>query len=140
MARIKASKLEFNIVIGRSDNGSNRRQSFVTMRCERSDTYVPPIRKLKRDDTRSRKCECLFKLHGYRKVDDTWKFNVISGLHNHALQNELVGYPIVCCLKPEEKKIVSDMSLIRVVPKNIFANLKQKKPESVSNIKQVHSL
>ncbi|XP_058726499.1 uncharacterized protein LOC131597852 [Vicia villosa] len=46
-------KLECDIVIGRSD--SSRRKAFVTMRCERSDTYVPLIRKLKCDDTRLRK-------------------------------------------------------------------------------------
>lgn len=66
-------------------DSSNKRQTFVTMRCERSDTYVPPIQKLKRDDSGSRKSECMFKLHGYSKVDDTWKFNVIYSLHNHAL-------------------------------------------------------
>ncbi|XP_050895723.1 uncharacterized protein LOC127102396 [Lathyrus oleraceus] len=36
-ARVEVSKLEFGIVIGRSNNGSNRRQAFATMRCERSD-------------------------------------------------------------------------------------------------------
>ncbi|XP_050875941.1 protein FAR1-RELATED SEQUENCE 5-like [Lathyrus oleraceus] len=35
--------------------------------------------------------------------------------------------------------MVSDMSLIRVAPKNILANLKLKRPESVSNIKQVYN-
>lgn len=44
-----ASNLGFGIVIGRSNNGLNKRQPFVTMRCERNDTYVPPIRKLKWD-------------------------------------------------------------------------------------------
>ncbi|XP_050896461.1 uncharacterized protein LOC127103238 [Lathyrus oleraceus] len=82
---MEARKLGFGIVIGRFDNGSNRRQTFVTMRFERNGTYIPPIRKLKRNDIELRKCECLFKLHRYHKVDDTWKFNVISNLHNHAL-------------------------------------------------------
>lgn len=50
---MKATKLRFDIVIGRSDIGSYRRQTFLTMRCERSGTYVTPIRKLKRDDIRS---------------------------------------------------------------------------------------
>ncbi|XP_050883417.1 uncharacterized protein LOC127086664 [Lathyrus oleraceus] len=69
--RMETGKLEFGIVIRRSDSGSNRRQIFVTMICERSGTYVPPIRKLKHDDSGSKKCECSFKLHEYRKVDDT---------------------------------------------------------------------
>lgn len=48
---MEARKLGFDIVIKRPDNGSNRRKPFVTMRCERSGMYVPPICKLKRDDT-----------------------------------------------------------------------------------------
>ncbi|XP_058751844.1 uncharacterized protein LOC131624939 [Vicia villosa] len=71
--------------------------------------------------------------------DDTWKFNVISDLHNHALQSKLAGHPIVRRLKPEEKEIVSDMSLVSVAPKNILAYLKRKRPVSVSNIKQVYN-
>lgn len=65
---MEARKLGVVIVIR---SGSNRRQTFVTMRCERSGTYVPPIRKLKCDDIEWRKCECSFKLRGYLKMDDT---------------------------------------------------------------------
>lgn len=50
-------------------------------------------------------------------MNDTWKFNMVSGIHNHALQTELVGHPIVCHLKPKEKEIVLNMSLNRVAPK-----------------------
>lgn len=68
---MEAGKLGFGIVIVRCDNGSDRRQVFVTMRCERSGTYQPQIRKLKQDVTGSKKCDCPFKLHGYRMTDDT---------------------------------------------------------------------
>ncbi|XP_058776039.1 uncharacterized protein LOC131650342 [Vicia villosa] len=114
--RMVGRKLGFGIVIGRSDNGSNRRQTFVTMRCEQSGMYVPQIRKSKREDTRKRKCGCRFKMREYCNVDEMWKFNVISGTHNHAYKTKLVGHPIVCRLKLEEKKNVSNMSLIRVAP------------------------
>lgn len=80
------------------------------------------------------------KLHGYCKVNDTWKFNVISSIHNHVLQIELAVHPIVFHLKPEEKENILYMYLIRVAPKNILACLKQKRPESVSNIKQVYNV
>lgn len=66
-----AMKLGFRIAIERSDNGSNRRQAFATMRCEKSGMYVPLIQKLKHYDTRLRKCDCPFKLRGYCKVNDT---------------------------------------------------------------------
>lgn len=46
---MEAGKLGFDIVIGRSDNGFDRRQTFITMRCERSGTYQPSIRKLEHD-------------------------------------------------------------------------------------------
>lgn len=73
-------------------------------------------------------------------IADTLKFNVVSSIHNHALQTELVGNPIICCLKPKKKEIVPNMSLIRVALKNLLAYLKQKRPESVSNIKQVYNV
>src|SRR4051812_16620599 len=95
--------------------------------------------KLKRNDTGTKIYGCQFKLHRYCNVDEIWKFNVISRMHNHVLQTKLVGYPIVCRLKPEETEIMSNMSLIRVAPRNILADLKHKYPESVSNIKQVHN-
>lgn len=45
--RMAAAKLGFNVIIGRSDNGSDRRHTFVTMRCETSGTYQQPVQKLK---------------------------------------------------------------------------------------------
>lgn len=41
--RIEVKNLGFGVVIGRSDNGSDRRQAFVAMRCERSGTYQPQL-------------------------------------------------------------------------------------------------
>lgn len=122
--RMKAEKLEFGFVIGMSDNGSDKRQAFVTMRCDKIGTYQPPIKKLKHDNIKSRKCECQFKLHGYHKVNDTWKFNVVSGIHNHVLCQKLVNNPIVCHLIPEKKELVLDMTLNMVALKNILATLK----------------
>lgn len=40
---VEAGKLGFDVVIRRFDNGSNRRQTFVVMSCERSGTYQPLI-------------------------------------------------------------------------------------------------
>ncbi|XP_050919456.1 uncharacterized protein LOC127136999 [Lathyrus oleraceus] len=120
----ESRKLGFIVVIKKSDNGSNIRQAFITMICERSGTYQPRIRKLKQDVTRSRKYECPFKLHGYHMTDETWKLNVISGIHNHALTDKLVGHPIVCRIVLEERKLISDMTLNMVASKNILASLK----------------
>ncbi|XP_050895505.1 uncharacterized protein LOC127102138 [Lathyrus oleraceus] len=125
---MEAGKLGFCVITGKYDNDSDRRQTFVTMRCESSGMYQSMIRKLKHDGTRSRKCEYPFKLCRYRKANDTWKFNVVSGMHDYALSDKLAGHPIVCRLIPEENELVSDMTLNTVASKSILANLKRKRP------------
>ncbi|XP_058783365.1 uncharacterized protein LOC131658045 [Vicia villosa] len=105
---MEASKLGFGVVIERSDNGTSRRQACVMMICEKGVKYVSRVRQLKHVDTGSKKCECLFKLRGSCRVDDTWRFNVVCGEHNHALDSKL-------------------------------QDLKRKRPQNVSNIKQVYN-
>lgn len=78
---------------------------------------------LKRDDIGSKKCECTFKLLKYCMTDETLKFNVISIIHNHVLDDKLTDHPIVCCLVFEERGLVSNMTLDMVAPKNILKNL-----------------
>ncbi|XP_058780723.1 protein FAR1-RELATED SEQUENCE 5-like [Vicia villosa] len=138
--RRTTTRLGFDVVIGISNNGLERRNVFVTMLCERSGKYHIPLRKFKRDDTGSRKCECPFKIRGYMLATKKWKFSVICGLHNHELYSKLQGHPSVCRLKPEENTCISDMILNFVQPKNILATLKWKKPGNVSNISQVYNI
>ena len=138
--RRNATRLGFGVVIGRSDNGSERRNAFVTLLCERSGKYQTPLRNFKRDDTGSRKCECPFKIRGYMLSTKKWRFSVICGLHNHELCLKLAGHPIVCRLKPEEKTCISEMTLNLVQPKNILATLKRKEPDNIANIKQVYNI
>lgn len=138
--RTEASKLGFVVVIGRSDNGSDERVAFVIMRCERSGKYTTPLRKFKREYTGSRRCDCLFKLRGYLLSNNKWRFNVICGLHNHDMCDKLFGHPIACLLMPEEKGIVSDMTLNTVQSKNILATLKHKRLGNISNLKQVYNI
>lgn len=73
-------------------------------------------------------------------MDETWTFNVISGIHNHALTNKLVGHPIVSRLVPEERELVSDMTLHMVAPKKTLAYLKRKILLNVSNIKKIYNM
>lgn len=120
-------KLRFIIVIGRSDNSSDRRHAFVIIRRERSSKYTKPIYKLKQDETRTRKYKCPFKLREYLITNNTWTFNVVFGIYNHDLCYKLVGHPIACCLNSVENCLVYDMTLNMVQPKNILATLKHKK-------------
>lgn len=62
---------------------------------------------------------------------------MISGLYNHDMCDKLFGHPIAYYLIPEEKKIISNMTLNMVQPKNILAILKRIRPRNISNIKQV---
>ncbi|XP_050920380.1 uncharacterized protein LOC127138017 [Lathyrus oleraceus] len=137
---MEASKLGFGVVIRMSDNGSDRRCNFMTMICERSGKYRTSLQKFKRDGIGSRKCDYLFKVHGYMLENKNWRFNVICCLYNHDLCEKLVGHPSVCRLMLEEKEYVADMTLNLVQLKNILVTLKWKRPKNISNIKQVYKI
>lgn len=51
-------------------------------------------------------------------VDETWKFNVIYGLHNHVLDDKLIGHPIACP-KTTDLKLTSKSVKTKGVPKKI---------------------
>jgi hypothetical protein len=61
----EAEKAGFTMVIEKSDNGSHKRKRFFILGCERGGEYKEPKRKLKKDDTATRKCKCPFRLRGY---------------------------------------------------------------------------
>lgn len=63
---------------------------------------------------------------------------MIWGIHSHGLCHKLVGHPILCRMNYGENKLVFDMSLNMIEPKNILATLKRKRPGIVTNIKQVY--
>jgi len=53
------------VVIEKSDHGSDRRKQYFILGCERGGVYKETNKKLKREDTRSRKQGCPFGPHGY---------------------------------------------------------------------------
>ncbi|XP_058775909.1 uncharacterized protein LOC131650208 [Vicia villosa] len=124
----EAAKLGFGVVTGRSGNGPDRRQTFVTLICERSGEYTNLIQKLKQNYTGSNRCECPFKLCGYFMANNTWTFNVICGRHNYDMCYKLDDHLIVYCLNLEENELVSNMKINMVQSKNIFATLKRRIP------------
>lgn len=99
---------------------------FWTMRCERSGKYTTHIQKLKRNDTETKKYECLFKLCGYFKANNTWRINAVYGIHNHVLCYKLVSHPILYRMNFEEKENVSGMTLNMVQPKKYCQFWKRK--------------
>ncbi|KAK2381444.1 hypothetical protein QL285_069041 [Trifolium repens] len=60
-----AIKAGFSMVIEKYDNGKHNRKPFFILGCEKGGVYKEPKRKLKREDTTTRKCECPFRLRGY---------------------------------------------------------------------------
>ncbi|XP_058783561.1 uncharacterized protein LOC131658266 [Vicia villosa] len=107
-AQMEASKLGFGVVIGRSDNDTSRKQAFVMMMCER----------------------------GWMIRGGLVSFVVSIIMRWTPSYNQFVGR--LKALKAEEKENFSEISIIKVAPRNILANLKRKRPQNVSNIKQIN--
>ncbi|PNY01956.1 FAR1 DNA-binding domain protein [Trifolium pratense] len=125
-ARAIAVKLKFAIVIGKSDNDNDIRKQYFRLDCERGGRYVSTNKKLKFDQTSTRKCGCPFRLRGYCNADKTWHLTIVNGIHNHELDKAVEGHLIVDRLKPEEKQFMDEMSRNLVLPKNIMSTLKER--------------
>ncbi|XP_045830906.1 PKS-NRPS hybrid synthetase cheA-like [Trifolium pratense] len=139
-AREIALKLKFAIVIGKSDNGSDKRKQYFRLDCERGGRYVSTNKKLKSDQTGTRKCGCPFRLRGYCHADKTWHLTVVNGKHNHELDKAVEGHLIVGRLKPEERQCMEEMSRNLVPPKNIMSTLKDRDPNNKTTAKQLYNL
>jgi hypothetical protein len=113
------------------------------MQCERSGEYKPPKTRKKPNlqATGSRKCECLFRLHGFFGNDTIdWWDAMLSGIHNHELALKLASHLLAGSIKEEEKRRVNDMTKSLAVPRNILMDLKEKNKESLTTIKQVYNM
>ena len=108
--------------------------------CERSGEHKVPKRKVKHEAMRSRKCGCLFKVRGYAvREDNAWKLTILNGAHNHEMVPYVAGHLLAGRLMEDDKKIVHDLTNSSVKPKNILTNLKNKRQEFMTNIKQVYN-
>jgi len=57
-----------------------------------------------------------------------WGLNILSGVHNHAMEPALEGYILAGRLKEDDKKIVRHLTKSKMLPRNILKNLKNKRP------------
>ncbi|CAJ2668212.1 unnamed protein product [Trifolium pratense] len=137
--RNEAKKAGFTIVIAKSDNGSYRRKRYFVLGCERGGEYKERIRKLKNEDTATRKCNCRFRLRGYFLSTQVWSLNVVNGEHNHELSNNHEGHILAGRLQPEEKEVVCELTRNLVAPKNILSTLKGRNPETKISMKAVYN-
>jgi hypothetical protein len=137
--RKEATKAGFTIVIGKSDNGGNRRKPYFLLSCSRGGVYKENKRKLKKEDTATKTLKCPFRLRGYFLASEEWKLSVVCGEHNHEMTKTLEGHTLAGRLKPEEKECVQELTRNLVPPKNILTTLKGRNPESKTNMKQVYN-
>ncbi|AET05296.1 hypothetical protein MTR_8g103800 [Medicago truncatula] len=97
-------------------------------------------KKLKHARTGSRKCGCLFMISGYQsKQTKEWGFNILNGVHNHAMESALEGHILAGRLKEDDKKIVRDLTKSKMLRRNILIHLKNKRPHCMTNVKQVYN-
>jgi len=82
----------------------------------------------------------LFKLRRYVvKEENAWKLTILNGVHNHEMLPYLARHLLAKRLMEDDKEIVHDLTNSSVKPKNILTNLKKKRQESMTNIKQVYN-
>ena len=99
-----------------------------------------PEKKTKHETTGSRKCGFMFMVSGYlSRQTNEWRLNILNGVHNHAMEMTLEGHMLVDTLKEDDKKIVRDLTKSKVFPRNILLNLKSKRQDCMTNIKQVNN-
>lgn len=134
-----AARLRFAIVIERSDNGSDRRKQQLVLGCERGGVYKRTSKKVKFEETGTRKCQCPFRLRGYFLSSKQWSLSVVNGVHNHEFDRELDGHLIAGRLKPEEMEVIAEMTRNLVVPRKIMTTLKERDPNNVTNKKQIYN-
>lgn len=131
--RGEAAKLGFGIVISKSNN---RGTQTLMLECKRSGVYK---KQSKRQDTRFKKCECPFRLRGYFLSSGVWEITVMCGKHNHEMMENLEDHPIAGRLNEEEMKLVHEMTINTVRPKNILMTLKKRRADDGITIKQIYN-
>ncbi|MCI15321.1 protein FAR1-RELATED SEQUENCE 10-like, partial [Trifolium medium] len=135
----EAVKAGFTMVIEKSNSGSYRRKNYFVLGCSRGGAYKERTRKLKKEDTATRKNACPFRLRGYFLASQECNLSVVCGEHNHELSKNLEGHTLAGRLKPAENECVHELSRNLVAPKNILSTLKGQNPESKTSMKQIYN-
>ena len=92
--------------------------------------------------TRTKKCGCPFLLKGVKLPDeDQWKVQVICGRHNHPVKKDptFEGHAFAGRLSTDEQKVVRDLTICGVKPKEILRVLKQNDPTNASTIETIYN-
>jgi len=101
------NKAGFTIVTQRS----SLINPMLRLVCERSGSHKVLEKKPNHASTGSRKFGCLFMVSGYlSRQTKEWGFNILNGVHNHAMDPDLEGHILAGRLKEDDKKIVRDLT------------------------------
>ena len=138
--REEARKVGSSVVIGKSDNGGNGRNAFVTLICERGGTYIEYNKLQKRNKIAgSVKCGCPFRVRGYLLIAGYWSLKVNDGKHNHDMAEVLKGHKTVGRLNPNEKDILRNLTDSNVPPRHILTSLRKRNSKTATTIKHIYN-
>lgn len=68
------------------------------------------------------------------------KFIMVCGVHNYDLDQKLINHHIFDLINVDEKKFIAEMTMNLIHSKNIVVTLKIKKPDNVTNIKNIYNV
>lgn len=128
------------VVTTKSDQGGGavRRRPRLYLGCERGGISRTKNIAKKRESA-TKKCNCPFSLRGVNIDGDKWRLEVCCGVHNHELPHSLVGHPYAGRLSQEERKLVVDMTVAGIKPRDILNALKRRNKENASTMKTIYN-
>lgn len=144
-------ELNVVIIIFKSEKATHGRRGRLILGCERGGVYrnhrkktteneeemKTPPRHRRRSSTR--KCNCPFELRGIPVEGDKWKLKITCGLHNHELPKSLVGNSYVSRLTPDEKRILVDMTVSGVKPRDVLTTIKRHNDTNLSTMRTIYN-
>jgi histone-lysine N-methyltransferase SETD2 len=128
----RALAYNYVLVIGSSNSinkGWAKVPTTVFLRCDR---HGLPKSKATVRRTKSKKCNCPFKLKGeYDKHRGVWNLQVLENQHNHPPAQHLEGHAHARNLSAVELKLVERLHQQNLPPRNIWDTIKDYNPHSL---------
>jgi hypothetical protein len=137
--RYLAEKLEFVVVITKSDNGGNVRKGYVSLGCQRCGQYREYANK-KREEKITLKDDCLFIVKSYLLSSGCWSLNIVNGEHNHDTTQHFQGHKYSEWLWLDEKELVPEQTENMDAPRNIMSTLKKRRVTTKTTIKHIYNV
>nr|KAJ0196065.1 hypothetical protein LSAT_V11C700368760 [Lactuca sativa] len=133
----KARSLGYVIINRRSKAYANNFVYKVVLMCDRSGEFKATnmIRAFG-----TRKTNCKFELEGkYSKEHNKWTSRVICDDHNHPPTQHMEGHPYVRHLSVDETRLVEDLTIKNLAPRDILSTLKAQKENNASVAQTIYN-